>query len=379
MKYAKLIFKNILRNKRRTLLTISSLVVSLFLIISLATILTEFDRGTDEASPLRLVSRHSVSLTFPLPMAHLQKIRTVPGVKEAMPFSWFGGIYKDERNFFANFAVDASKLKDVLNELKMSDSEWQAFINDKQGAIVGKKLVTLYGFTPGQRITLKSPIYDASVEFIIRGVYTGSDDKTLYFHYEYMNDLLPEGRKDMAGTFSILANTPEDVPRVAQAIDSMTVNTDAPTKTESEREFALSFQTMMGGVKQFLYGIMAAITFSLLLVMGNTMAMTVRERTREVGTLKAIGFQRGTITALFLGEALLVACIGAAIGIGAAALVFRSVDLSLYIPNFISFVPTGQTLAIAFVLSILVGLISVVYSAYRVSGLTIAEALRSTE
>jgi len=379
MKYAKLIFKNILRNKRRTLLTISSLVVSLFLIISLATILTEFDRGTDEASPLRLVSRHAVSLGFVIPMAHLQKIKTVPGVKEAMPFNWFGGIYKDERNFFANFAVDARKIRDVIPELKMSDADWQAFINDRQGAMVGAKLVKLYGFTPGQRVTLKSPIYNASVEFIIRGVYTGSDEKTLYFHQDYLNELLPEWAKDQASTFSILANTPEDVPRVAQAIDSLFANSDAPTKTESEREFALSFQTMMGGVKQFLYGIMAAITFSLLLVMGNTMAMTVRERTKEVGTLKAIGFQRGTITALFLGEALTLACIGAAIGVGAAALIFRSVDLSLYIPNFISFVPTKETLLAAFVLSILVGLISVIYSAYRVSGLTIAEALRSTE
>ena len=379
MKYAKLIFKNILRNKRRTLLTISSLVVSLFLIITLATILTEFERGSDESSPLRLVTRHNVSLTFPLPMAHLQKIKQVPGVKEAMPFSWFGGIWKDERNFFANFAVDASKLREVLSEVKMSDAEWQAFVNDRQGAIVGRKLVMLYGFTPGQRITLKSPIYDKSVEFIIRGVYTGADEKTLYFHHEYLNELLPEGRKDIAGTFSILANTPEDVPRVAQAIDSNFANTDAPTKTESEREFALSFQTMMGGVKTFLYAIMAAITFSLLLVMGNTMAMTVRERTKEVGTLKAIGFQRGTIAALFFGEALIVACIGGVIGIGGAMFLFRSIDLSLYIPNFISFVPTTQTLAAAFALSILVGLVSVVYSAYRVSGLTIAEALRSTE
>ncbi len=379
MKYAKLIFKNILRNKRRTLLTISSLVVSLFLIISLATILTEFDRGADEASPLRLMSRHAVSLGFVIPMAHLQKIKTVPGVKEAMPFNWFGGIYKDERNFFANFAVDARKLRDVIPEVKMSDADWQAFINDRQGAIVGAKLVKLYGFTPGQRVTLKSPIYNQSVEFIIRGVYTGSDEKTLYFHYDYINELLPAWAKDQASMFSILANTAEDVPRVGQAIDSMFANSDAPTKTESEREFALSFQTMMGGVKQFLYGIMAAITFSLVLVMGNTMAMTVRERTKEVGTLKAIGFQRRTITALFLGESLTLAFIGAAIGIGAAMLIFRSIDLSLYIPNFISFVPTKETLAAAFVLSILVGLISVIYSAYRVSGLTIAEALRSTE
>jgi putative ABC transport system permease protein len=379
MKYAKLIFKNILRNKRRTLLTISSLVVSLFLIISLATILTEFDRGAQEASPLRLVSRHAVSLGFVIPMAHLQKMKTVPGVKEAMPFSWFGGIYKDERNFFANFAVDARKMRDVIPEIKMSDADWQAFINDRQGAIVGAKLVQLYGFTPGQRITLKSPIYNASVEFIIRGIYTGSDEKTLYFQYDYLNELVPAWAKDNVSTFSIVANSAEDVPRVGQAIDSIFANTDAPTKTESEREFALSFQTMMGGVKTFLYAIIAAITFSLLLVMGNTMAMTVRERTKEVGTLKAIGFQRGTITALFLGESLVVACIGAALGIGAAALLFRLVDLSLFIPNLLAFVPTTQTLGLAFGLSILVGFVSVVYSAYRVSGLTIAEALRSTE
>ena len=379
MKYAKLVFKNILRNKRRTLLTISSLVVSLFLFVCLGTVLTEFERGTDEANPLRLVSRHAVSLGFILPMAHLQKMKTVPGVKEVMPFSWFGGIYKDERNFFANFAVDARKLKEVVPELKMSDADWQTFINDRQGAIVGQKLVIQYGFTPGQRITLKSPIYNQSVEFIIRGVYTGSDEKTLYFHHDYVNELLPDWGKDQVSTFSILVNTPEDVPRVGQAIDSIFANTDAPTKTESEREFALSFQTMFGGVKQFLYGIMAAITFSLLLVMGNTMAMTVRERTKEVGTLKAIGFQRGTITALFLCESLIVACIGAAIGIGAAMLIFNSIDLGLYIPFFIKFVPTSQTLVAAFGLSILVGLISVIYSAYRVSGLTIAEALRSTE
>src|SRR5688572_16715881 len=223
MKYAKLVFKNILRNKLRTLLTISSVVVSLFLIVSLGTMLTEFDRGAEESSPLRLVSRHAVSLGFFIPMAHLQKIKTVPGVKEAMPFSWFGGIYKDEKNFFANFAVDARKMKEVIPELKMSDAEWQAFINDRQGAIVGQKLVKLYGFTPGQRVTLKSPIYNQSVEFIIRGICTGGDEKTMFFHNEYLNELLPEWARDQASTFSIMANSAGDVPRIAQTIDSMFV------------------------------------------------------------------------------------------------------------------------------------------------------------
>lgn len=379
MKYAKLVFKNILRNKLRTLLTLSSLVVSLFLIVTLGTIVTEFDRNVDESNPLRLMSRHAVSLGFVMPMAHVERIRGVPGVKNAMPFNWFGGIYKDERNFFANFAVDATRMRDIMTELKMPDEQWQAFINDKQGAIVGQKLVTLYGFTPGQRITLKSPIYNQSVEFIIRGVCTGGDEKTLFFHHDYINELLPDWAKDQVSMVSIMANSADDVPRIAQAVDSVFANSDAPTKTETEKEFALSFQTMMGGVKTFMYAIMAAITFSVLLIMGNTMAMTVRERTKEVGTLKAIGFQRRTIAFLFLGEALIVACVGATIGIGGAQLIYHSLPVGTYIPFFSQFIPTGQTLLAAFTLSVLVGLISVAYSAYRVSGLTIAEALRSTE
>ncbi len=261
----------------------------------------------------------------------------------------------------------------------MSDGEWQSFINDRQGAVVGQKLVKLYGFSLGQRITLRSPIYDRSVEFIVRGICTGGDEKTLFFHHDYINELVPAWAKDKVSTFSILANSAADVPRISQAVDSLFINTDAPTKTESEREFAMSFETMMGGVKQFMYGIMAAITFSVLLVMGNTMAMTVRERTREVGMLKALGFQRGTIARLFVGEALLVTTLGALIGIGGALLLYKSVDLSLYVPNVQSFVPTGRTLLSAFGLAIFVGIISVIYSAYRVSGMTIAEALRSTE
>ena len=379
MRFAKLVLKNVLRNKRRTLLTISSLVVSLFLIVSLATILTEFERGSQEGNPSRLFSRHSVSLAFLLPIGDLQRIQSVRGVKAAMPFTWFGGIYKDEKNFFANFAVDARKMKEVYPELKMSDAEWQAFVADRQGAMIGKKLQILYGFTPGQRITLKSPIYNKDVEFIVRGVCTGGDEKTLFFHHEYLSELAPEWAKDQAGMFAIIANSPEDVPRIGQEVDAMFVNTDAPTKTESEREFAASFEAMTGSIKQFLYGIMAAITFSLLLVMGNTMAMTVRERTKEVGTLKAIGFKRRTIAGLFLGESILLAIVGAAIGIGGAVLLYRSIDMSLYIPNLVSFKPEPETLIAAFVLSILVGIVSVVYSTYRVTGLTIAEALRSTE
>ena len=379
MRFAKLILKNVLRNKLRTLLTVSSLVVSLFLIVTLGTILTEMQRGSEEGNPSRLMSRHSVSLAFLLPIADVQRIQSVPGVKAVMPFTWFGGIYKDERNFFANFAADAAKLREIYPELKMSDAEWEAFIADRQGAIVGKKLQLLHGFQPGQRITLKSPIYNKDVEFIVRGICTGGDEKTLFFHHDYLSELAPDWARDQAGMFAMLANSPDQVARIGQEIDAMFVNTDAPTKTESEREFAASFEAMTGSIKQFLYAIMAAITFSLLLVMGNTMAMTVRERTKEVGTLKAIGFKRHTIAGLFIGESVLLAIIGGAIGIGAAVLIYRAVDMSVYIPTVVSFIPQPQTLITAFLLSIFVGVFSVAYSTYRVTGLTIAEALRSTE
>jgi putative ABC transport system permease protein len=379
MKFAHLIFKNVLRNKLRSLLTISSLAGSLALIVLLATVLTELGRGSEIANPLRLISRHAVSLGFDLPIAYRDRIAAMPGVKLALPYCWYGGIYKDESNFFANFAVDPKLLREYQPETKMTEAEWEAFFKDRQGAIVGEKLARLYGFAPGQRVTLKSPIFRNELEFVVRGVYTGGDEKTFFFHYDYFNESNPAWAKDRAGTFGIMAASVDDVPKVAQAVDAMSINTDAPTKTETEREFAISFETMWGGVKQFMYGIMGAIAFSLLLMTANAMAMSVRERTREVGTLKALGFQRGTIAWLFVGEALLLTLVGAAIGVGGAWLLFTRVDLSLYIPFFTQFVPSPATLAVTFLAALAIGLLSVSYSAIRVSSLTIAEALRRVE
>ncbi|HEY2931293.1 MAG TPA: FtsX-like permease family protein [Acidobacteriota bacterium] len=379
MKYAKLVIRNILRNRRRTVLTILSLAGSLFLIVTLATVLTEFTRGSDEANPLRLIARHGVSLAFQLPIAYRERIASVPGVQHVLPFHWFGGIYKEPKNFFANFTVDARLLRAHSPEMKMSDPQWQAFIDDRQGAIVGGKLVERFGFQIGQRITLKSPIYRISPEVIIRGIYTGGDEKTLFFHHEYFNEMTPAWSKDKVSTFGIMAKKAEDVPRIAREVDAMFLNSDAPSKTENEREFAMSFEAMMGSVKTFLYGIITAIVFSILLVTANTMAMNVRERTNEVGTLKALGFQRGAIAGMFLGESLVLAVVGALMGIGGAALLYRSIDLSLYIPNFNSFTPQNWTLLGAFLLALIVGLVSVSFSALRVTRLTTAEALRRVE
>jgi putative ABC transport system permease protein len=379
MKFAHLILKNVLRNKLRSMLTIASLAGSLALIVLLATVLTELARGSETANPLRLISRHAVSLGFDMPIAYRDRIAALPGVKVALPYCWYGGIYKDESNFFANFAVDPKLLRDYQPETKMPEEAWEAFLKDRQGAIVGAKLVKLYGFAPGQRVTLKSPIFRNEIEVVVRGVYTGGDEKVLFFHHEYFNEANPEWAKDRAGTFAIMAASVDDVPKVAQAVDAMTVNTDAPTKTETEREFAISFETMMGGVKQFMYGIMGAVAFSLLLMTANAMAMSVRERTREVGTLKALGFQRGTIAWLFVGEALVLTLVGATLGIGAVWLLCVSFDVSLVVPFFIQFVPSPATLAFTFLAAVAIGVLSVTYSAFRVANLTIAEALRRVE
>lgn len=379
MKFAKLILKNLMRNLLRTSLTIAGLAVSSFLIITLLTVLTELSRNSEKASPLRLVARHAVSLTFTLPLAYKDKIAAVPGVKLVTPYCWYGGIYIEEKNFFANFAVDPVLLHEYASELVMPDNQWQAFAQDRQACIVGSKLSELYGFKPGQRITLKSPIYNNQLELNVVGVYTGGDEKTLFVRYDYFNESNPAFAKDKAGTFGILAKSVDDVPKISQAVDAMFLNTDAPTKTETEREFALSFEAMLGGVKQFMYLIIAAIAFSLLLVTANAMAMTVRERTREVGTLKAIGFTRGTVGWLFVGEAILLAVIGGGLGVGFALFIFRGFDIGKYIPNFAEFTPTPETLAGTFIAAVLVGLASVAFSAYRVSNLTIAEALRRVE
>src|SRR5581483_2860408 len=215
--------------------------------------------------------------------------------------------------------------------------------------------------------------------FIIRGIYSSGDEKVMFFHYEYVNEMESPFFKDKVSTFGIVANSIDDTTRIPRAVDAMFVNSDAPTKTESEREFAISFQSMMGNFQTFIYAIIGAIIFSLMLVVANSMSMSVRERTKEVGTLKALGFQRGAITWLFIGESLLLAITGSALGIGGAVLLYHAKDFSAMIPFMQSFVPTNETVLLSFVTAVLIGVLSVTYSALRVSGLTIAEALRRVE
>jgi len=318
MRFMRLIWKNSIRNPRRSVLTILSITVSIFLVSSLQAILSRLDSlgKTTGSGHLRLVVHHATGLGQLLPIAHKQRIAALPGVKAVGSWTWFGGLYIDERNFFANFAVDPESIEQMYEEYVVSPDQRVAWVSERTGALVGQKLMDQFGWKIGDRVTLKGTIYPFDPEFIIKGVFTcptdPSQERSFFFHWEYFNEAW--GRRNMAGTFAVKADRPEDVPRLMDAIDRTFRNTDAETKTETEQAFNLSFVSMLGNVKLLLNAISAAVVFTILLVAGNTMAMSIRERTGEVAVLKTLGFRRNTILLLLVGESLAIALLGGFLG-----------------------------------------------------------------
>src|SRR5262245_36907069 len=272
-----LVVKNCLRNRRRSILTIVSIAASLCLLGFLLTIYHVF--FFTEATPdqaLRLITRNRVSLANPLPLSYQQQIKQTPGVKEVMINQWFGGVYKDSRdpaNFFARFAVEADKFATINPEFKLPESERQAFINDRVGCIVGRKTAVRHNLKPGDRVMLTGDIFPVKLELIVRGVYDcKADNESLFFHYKYLNESLATtaGFKDVVGTFSIRMERAEDANAISKTIDDKFRNSTAQTKTETEQAFQLSFLAFLGNVKLILLTICAAVTFTILLVSGNT-------------------------------------------------------------------------------------------------------------
>lgn len=380
--YLRFILKNAVRNRRRTVLTVLSVAVSVFLLVSLRTLLSELE-GSSTLSPqssLRLVIRHSVSLNIPLPLSYRQQIEQVPGVELVTPFQWFGGYYQDPKNFFAQFGVDPGTTVRIATDYAFHPAEVEAFKRDRTSAIVAGKLMDRFGWKVGERITIVGMIFPFNLELVIAGTYTGPDETGVYFHYDYFNELLrkyrPE-RADRVGTYWIKVRSVEDVPRVAAAVDQMFRNTDSPTKTETEKAFNLSFTSMLGNIKLFMSLIAAAVVFAIFLVTMNTMAMAVRERRGEIAVLKTLGFTRGQVLGLLVGESMLIAVGGGVVGVVGAKLVFGSIDLYKFTQGIIQhFNIDGSTIALGMILAGLVGMVSAAVPAWRVVNTSIAGALR---
>ena len=379
MTLTRFVTKNAFRNKRRSILTVLSIAFSLLLLTLMMTIWRAFylDEGSAESAE-RLVVRHRVSLTFSLPGYYREKILAVPGVVAVVPVSWFGGIYKDDKpeNFFAQFGTDPEEFFKVFRDIQMPDEQRIAWQRDRQGVIVDDTLAKKYGWKLGDRIVLKGNIYPVDLELYVRGIFSSyPDNKSVYFNAKYVEEAV-SFFKGQAGTFSILAASPGDVSKIASTVDDMFRNSPQPTKSESEKAFGLEFVAMMGNVKAFILMICSAVVFATLLVSANTMAMSIRERTREVAVLKTLGFTRQSVLGLFVSEAVALSLAGGLLGFFLGWLMIYGLTHS---KQFISFFPMKVTPGMC-LLSLLiagfVGLVSATLPSYHASKVNIVDGLR---
>jgi putative ABC transport system permease protein len=385
-RYLSLMFKNSLRNRRRSALTIISIGMSLCLL----GVLGALYRGLFLAPPtpgqeLRLVVHHKVSITQPLPFSYEAKIRQVPGVREAMVWQWFGGTYKDARdqkNFFARFCVEPDKFFKVRPEIALPVDQQQSFEHLRTAAIASSDLATRMNWKVGEKIFLTGDIFPVNPELTLVGIFNDPNtSETLFFSQIYLREMLgiSNARQDMVGSFQVQVERADQVYSVAKTIDDIYANSTAPTKSESEQAFTLQFVSFLGNVKVFLMSICAAVTFTVLLVSANTMAMSVRERVREVGILKTLGYTPGTILFLILGEAGVLSLLGGCIGL------LLALALTNVVRNGPSFIQAMKTLAITpdvggalLVLAFIIGVASSFIPAYNASRTPILEALRNS-
>ena len=376
------IVRNALRNKRRLILTVLSVAMSLFLFVTLRTALKLMtDPPTTDQAALRLAVRHKVSLANVLPEKYQYRIERIPGVKYCSKFTYFGGIYKDmSLSNFAQFGVDADQILKIFSEMEVDPQQQNAFIHEKTACLVGTKLMQRFGWRIGDRITLLGTMWPCDLELVVRAVYRGNgiDETMVMFHHDYFDDEL--GKLGLVGTFWIRADSAEAMPQVIERIDRAFANTDAETKTETERAFQLEFVSMIGNVKVFLGSILVVIVFTMLLVTASTMSMAIRERSREIAILKAVGFDGAQIFGLILAEAFGLAMTGGLIGCFGAKLLFTHLDIYKLSQGFIPFFPvTPDTLALGLVVAGMLGVVSSLAPAYSTMQLTVVEGLRELD
>jgi putative ABC transport system permease protein len=374
----RLILKNLIRNKRRTLLTAASVAVSLFLLSALAIVYTALGKPFEglDTVPIMMV-RRAAGIIFQLPASYQDRIKAVPGVVAVSKLSWFGGYWRDPANQFANFAVDADTVFQVQAGAVIAPDQLDAFKRERIAAVAGKRLIDQFHWKIGDRITLLGSPYGVTPELVLRGVFTGGPDDQFYFHWDYINEAM--GRPNIVGMYWVRVDPLEAAPRVGQAIDQMFRNTDAETKTESVSAFLLGFVSMLGNVRGIILMIGSAVTFAILLIVANTMAMSIRERFAEAAIMRTVGFRKFHILALFVGESLVLTIAGAIIGVGGAKLIFDALALrqiSQFVPADMRMRP--ETLLFFAALSLVMALAAAGWPAYRAARLQIAEALRYT-
>lgn len=379
MTLTQFVTKNAFRNRRRTILTVISISVSLLLLTLMMTVWRTFyiDKGPPQ-SALRLITRHRVSLTNMMPLSYEQKIRTVPGVVAVSSMNWFGGKYKDDKpeNFFAQFYVEPENIVQVYSDWEIPEDQKQAWFKDRAGCAIGRQLADRLHFKVGDKVRIMGSYVGGNVDLTVRAIIDSPEiNEALWFNRKYLDESVNwVGSK--SGMFSMRVDSEQNVQQVSRIVDDMFRNSPDPTKTETEKAFQLGFVAMMGNVKAFILGISGAVVFAILLVSGNTMAMSIRERIREVAVLKTVGFTRQRVLTLFVGEAIAVSIVGGLVGVLLANFLIRGIASSPMGGMFRTAKIDLPTAAVALAVAALVGFISAFLPSYRASNLNIAEGLR---
>jgi putative ABC transport system permease protein len=396
MKYLTYILRNSRRNPIRSLLTIASTGICLFLMM----ILVSFFAISDEVNTStrvynRIASLNANGFAGMLPIACVQEIARFEGVKAVTPFSWYGGKYQEEIMPFAQFGVDPKTVFTVIDEFTLPPEQLKAFQELKTGCVIGRKLANERNLRVGDRLPLKGDAYPVDLDLTIQGIYDGPSDRDLrmcVFNWEYLDDSMKRVAARLSGGSSgssntrisgnagmlfIKCNSPDDMAPVCKRVDDLYRNTEFPTRTQTEEAFGKMFDEMLGDLKGMIRVIGMAVVFSLLCVAGNSMAMSMRERTSEVAVLKAIGFDRGRVLFLVLTEAVLVSGVGGFIGAFGSKALFDSFDISRYTAGFLPFFYIPWSVALqGLAVSLAIGLASGLYPAVRAANLSVVDGLR---
>jgi putative ABC transport system permease protein len=381
MKYLPLLWRNLWRKKVRTIFTLLSVFVAFLLFGLLMTIRTAFSFGVDIAGLDRLVLIHKVSLIMPLPVSYLARLQSTPGVALATHNSWFGGVYQDPANFFAQIAVEPEPFLKIYPEYKLPPDQYKAFLEDRQGAIVGVDLAKRFGWKIGDRIPIQATIWQPKQgtvwEFNVVGMYDGEQgvDKTqFFFRYDYLDENRRQG-EGAVGWYIVKIDDPSQAQAMGAKFDDMFANSAAETKTTTEKGFVEGFAKQVGDIGAIMIAILVAVLFTVLLVAANTMAQSVRERTSEVGVLKTLGFSNVAILMLVLGESVFIAILGGGLGLFTAwAFVQQGDPTGGMLPIFML---PGTNVAAGAGLVLTLGLVAGMLPAVNAMQLKITDALRS--
>ena len=375
------IVKNALRNKRRALLSVSSVAASLFLLVTLQVALRELTLPQEGAgAALRVAARSKISIANFLPARQRLIIENIPGVEAVTPFTWFGGEYKNEGAMsFAQFAIEPKAMRKVFVEAKMHADAWDALEKEKKGCILGKITADKYHLQVGDRFTLVSTIFPGELEFKVVGIYSGTpDDRNMFFRHDYLDDSI--GYPGLVGMWWLKVKTAADMPRVIETINQDFANTSAEVRAESERAFQLGFISMWGNIKVLIASISTVVVFTLVLVSASTMSMAIRERFRELAILKALGFRRRELFAFILAESFALAAAGALLGIGGAYCLYTYGDISKMTHGiFVSFEVTPRIIGVGALVAAGLGIIAAIAPSVAVAKMSVVNGLKTLD